>query len=103
MVLEAAQRLTREAISTCQLARFNTILKRAVRSPFYADRLKAVCAQDMPLPSLDHVKDLPFTTKDDLRASYPDGMLAVDKKDLVRMHASSGTTGTPTAIFSYTK
>ncbi|WP_027183441.1 phenylacetate--CoA ligase family protein [Desulfovibrio inopinatus] len=99
MVLEAAQRLTRDAISQCQLARFNTVLKRAVRSPFYADRLGEVGATDVPLPSLDHVNDLPFTTKDDLRASYPHGMLAVPKEHLVRMHASSGTTGTPTAIF----
>jgi phenylacetate-CoA ligase len=47
---------------------------------------------------LDDVRRIPFTTKDDLRASYPDGMLALPRERMVRLHASSGTTGSPTVI-----
>ena len=54
------------------------------------------------ITSIEHLKDFPFTTKNDLRISYPDGMLAVDRSEVVRLHASSGTTGKSTVIF-YTK
>ena len=49
--------------------------------------------------TLSDIRRLPFTTKNDLREAYPFGMLCVPKEDLVRIHASSGTTGTPTIIY----
>ncbi|MCK5249332.1 MAG: phenylacetate--CoA ligase, partial [Spirochaetaceae bacterium] len=51
------------------------------------------------LKSLDDLKKIPFTSKEDLRDTYPYGLLSADKKEVVRMHASSGTTGKPTVIF----
>ena len=50
------------------------------------------------LHSLDDLRRFPFTTKDDLRANYPFGMFAVPRKQVVRIHASSGTTGKPTVV-----
>ena len=49
--------------------------------------------------SLKDIKKIPFTTKDDLRSAYPYDMLAVPREEVVRLHASSGTTGTPTVIY----
>ncbi len=54
------------------------------------------------LRSLDDVSRMPFTTKADLRANYPFGMFAVPREQVVRVHASSGTTGRPTVV-GYTK
>ncbi|RKX93829.1 MAG: phenylacetate--CoA ligase, partial [Spirochaetes bacterium] len=51
------------------------------------------------LKSLKDIQKIPFTTKEDLRAAYPYGLLAVDRDEVVRMHASSGTTGIPTVIY----
>ena len=54
------------------------------------------------IKSLDDLARLPFTTKEDLRQNYPFGMFAVPMHDIVRIHASSGTTGKPTVV-GYTK
>ncbi len=51
------------------------------------------------LASLEELSKLPFTTKNDLRHNFPYGFLAVDMKDVVRLHSSSGTTGIPTVVF----
>lgn len=69
------------------------------RVPLYRDRLAGVDPRD--LASLDDLRSLPFTRKDDLRDTYPTGMLAVPTRELARIHASSGTTGKPT-IVAYT-
>jgi phenylacetate-CoA ligase len=67
-------------------------------APFYRERFPA----EPKLGSLDELSDLPFTTKDDLRRSYPSGMFAVPRQQLRRIHASSGTTGQPT-LSGYTE
>ena len=70
------------------------------RSPFYAEKFK-----DVDITSIETQEDfetLPFTDKADLRAAYPLGLAAVPEKDIVRIHSSSGTTGTPVVI-PYTK
>ncbi len=59
-------------------------------------KLKDVSPED--IKSLDDLKKLPFTEKSDLRDNYPLGLLACSKRDLVRVHASSGTTGKPTVV-----
>ena len=79
------------------LAAWNLLLERArSRVAFYAERLP-----DRPLTSLDQVADLPFTDKDDFRRTYPFGMLAVPLDEVVRVHMSSGTTGSP-VVTGYT-
>lgn len=71
--------------------------------PFYKDKLnKAGITSSCDIESLEDIRKLPFTTKDDLKENYPDGLLAVGMDKVARIHASSGTTGKPT-IGYYTR
>ena len=80
------------------VALFNELLPRlSQRVPFYRDRLPTD-----QIASLDEVASLPFTTKEDFRQTYPFGMLAVPADAIVRIHASSGTTGRP-VVTGYTR
>ncbi len=84
----------REKLEALQLER----LKKTVRHTFdnveiYRERMKASGVSPDDIKSLDDLRKLPFTCKQDLRDTYPYGMFAVPMKDVVRLHASSGTTG----------
>jgi len=80
------------------LASLNALLARLrERVPFYAERIRPG-----RLESLEQVADLPFTTKDDFRQNYPYGLFAVPLREVVRVHASSGTTGRP-VVSGYTR
>ena len=80
------------------LERLNRLIGRLrARVPFYRERLP-----EAPLESLEQFGELPFTTKDDFRQNYPYGLLAVPLEDVVRVHASSGTTGRP-VLTAYTR
>ena len=68
----------------------------------YKDKMDEVSVKPENIKTLDDLKKLPFTYKADFRENYPDGLFAVDKKDIVRYHASSGTTGKPTVV-GYTR
>lgn len=94
VVFHPEETLTREELHSLQLRRMQSILNRLSRSPFYRTRI----SPQLTLSSLDHIQDLPLTTKDDLRAGYPYGFLTEPISSMVRLHASSGTTGSPTAI-----
>lgn len=72
---------------------------RAARSPYYSARFNQIGFDPSDIKSRDDISKLPFTTKEDLRLSYPTGMLAIEPDKVIRMHTSSGTTGKPTAIF----
>jgi len=76
-----------------QLKRLNEVIQRARRSKYYKKRLPD------RLKSLEYVKDIPLTTKQDLRAGFPDGFLTVGMEDVIRLHSSSGTTGRATVIY----
>ena len=65
-------------------------------------KLDAAGVHPDDLKSLDDLARFPFTTKDDLREAYPFGMFAVPMAEIVRIHASSGTTGKPTVV-GYTR
>jgi phenylacetate-CoA ligase len=71
-------------------------------SQFYHKRLRDAGIRPEKIRTKDDLKKIPFTTKTDLRDNYPLGMISVDMSRLVRMHASSGTTGNPTVV-AYTK
>ncbi|MDR1396898.1 MAG: phenylacetate--CoA ligase [Desulfarculales bacterium] len=86
--------LSRAEIEAMQESRLRETLRLAGKTPFYAKRL----AETGPIKKVADLSRLPFTTKDDLRAHYPYGLLATERDNIVRMHASSGTTGSPTAI-----
>ena len=80
------------------LDKLNSLCERLRRQvPFYAKRLP-----ERPLKSLEDVRHLPFTTKDDFRDNYPFGLFAVPLEDVLRLHMSSGTTGKP-VIVGYTR
>jgi len=70
--------------------------------PFYKKKLDEAGVKPSDIKSIDDIAKLPFTVKDDLRDNYPFGMFAVPQGELVRIHASSGTTGKPTVV-GYTK
>ncbi len=92
--------MDREALDALQLLRFKKAVTTALKTPFYKNRLNGVgikSAED--IRTLDDIQKIPFTTKEDLRQAYPYGLMAIDKDEVVRMHASSGTTGTPTVIY----
>ena len=89
----------RKTIREIQLKKLRKSLELAATTPYYKKIWKEQGVDVSKITSLDHLKDLPFTSKNDLRLSYPDGMVAADKSEIVRMHASSGTTGKATVIF----
>jgi phenylacetate-CoA ligase len=95
--------LDQAALAKLQLERLKEMVYWALKTPFYKKRLSK-CGINSPdnIRTLDDIKKIPFTTKDDLRESYPTGLLAVPHEDVVRLHTSSGTTGIPTVIY-YTK
>lgn len=78
-----------------QLDCINKQIALAKKSEHYKDKLSKIGE----LKSLEEVTKLPFTTKQDLRDSFPYGCLVTDLKNVVRMHSSSGTTGNPTVVF----
>jgi len=92
--------LDRTSLETWQLQKLRETIERVQgRVPFYRDKLRASGFAAEKLKILGDVRRLPFTTGADLRAIYPDGLLAVGKEEPVRLHTSSGTTGKPKAIF----
>lgn len=95
--------LPREALEALQLKRLKHTLERVYATvPFYRRKFDEAGIKPDDIKSLDDLKRLPFTTKDDLRENYPFGMFAVPLKQVVRIHASSGTTGKPTVV-GYTR
>jgi len=70
--------------------------------PFYREKLQAMDIRPDDINSIDDIVKLPFTTKQDLRDNYPFGLQAASPSDIIRIHASSGTTGNPT-IVGYTR
>ena len=70
--------------------------------PFYHERLQEAGVTGDKIKTLSDIQYIPFTTKDDIRDNYPFGMMACPMKNIVRIHASSGTTGKPT-VGVYTK
>jgi phenylacetate-CoA ligase len=89
--------MPREALEALQVEALRRQVERALETPFYRERLAGVMGERVK--GLDDLRRLPFTTKRDLRESFPFGMLAVPREEVVRMHASSGTTGIPTTIY----
>lgn len=91
--------LPRTELEKLQVERLKKTIDIAGKSPFYASVFKRENISSSGINSLDDLRKIPFTTKDDLRNSYPYGFIAGDLKEGVRLHSSSGTTGNPTVIF----
>jgi phenylacetate-CoA ligase len=101
--IEPIEKASIDEIRALQVVRLKDALKRAYeRVPPYKQKFDAAGVHPDDLRRLDDIVKFPFTTKDDLRANYPFGMFAAPMEEIVRIHASSGTTGKPTVV-GYTK
>jgi len=95
--------LPREDLEKLQLKRLQSVVERVYHNvPFYRKKLDELGVKPGGIKSLADLKHLPFTEKQDLRNNYPFGLFAVPKENVVRIHASSGTTGKAT-VSGYTK
>jgi len=95
--------LPREAIESLQLKRLQQTVERVNATvPFYKETFKKAGITSGSIKSLEDLQKLPFTLKQDMRDNYPYGLFAVPLEQIVRIHASSGTTGKPTVV-GYTK
>jgi phenylacetate-CoA ligase len=94
---------SREQMREIQSQRLVKMLAKIYETvPFYRGKLKEKGIEPGDIKSIDQLKDLPFTLKTDLRDNYPFGLFATPQSEIVRLHASSGTTGKPTVV-GYTR
>ncbi len=91
--------MPKEALEALQLKRLQNTVERVYNLvPFYKQKLNESNIKPEDIKTLDDLKRLPFTTKQDLRDNYPFGMFTLPLEQIVRVHASSGTTGKPTVV-----
>ncbi|WP_104126500.1 phenylacetate--CoA ligase PaaK [Cryobacterium sp. Y57] len=101
--LDPAERMSQGEIRALQLIRLQNTVRHAYENvPLYTRKFDAAGVHPGDIRTLEDISLLPFTTKDDLRISYPFGMFAVPMDRVARIHTSSGTTGLPTVV-GYTK
>ena len=97
--LDAIENASRDEITALQVERLRWTLKHAYDNvPHYRARFNAQGVHPDDFHSLDDLRKFPFTTKQDLRDNYPFKMFATPREEVVRVHASSGTTGKPTVV-----
>ncbi|MDR2954363.1 MAG: phenylacetate--CoA ligase [Prevotella sp.] len=95
--------MSREDMRQLQSERLRKLVERVYHStPFYRQKMQEMDITPDDIKSIDDIVKLPFTTKQDLRDNYPYGLFAVPMSQIVRLHASSGTTGSPTVV-GYTR
>jgi phenylacetate-CoA ligase len=95
---EKMETMTRAQIEALQLERLQATVQHCMNSPFYRKRFEEAGLKPEDIKTLDDIRRIPFTTKQDLRDTYPFGMASVPLRECTRLHSSSGTTGTPTVI-----
>src|SRR6202030_1322694 len=97
--LEQIEKASRDSLVALQLDRLKATLHQAYdKMPHYKKKLDTAGVHPSDLKELADLAKFPFTTKEDLRQNYPFGMFAVPMADIVRIHASSVTTGKPTVV-----
>ncbi|MBP5537482.1 MAG: phenylacetate--CoA ligase [Bacteroidales bacterium] len=89
---------SRQQIKEYQLDRLHKTLEHCMNSPFYRERFDREGLKPSDIKTLDDIRKIPFTTKQDLRDTYPFGIASVPLEQCTRLHSSSGTTGNPTVI-----
>lgn len=103
MIWNREETMDREQLREIQLKRLqNTVSHAYARVPHYQNKLEQAGLEPEDIKRLDDLEAIPFTVKGDFRETYPFGMFAVAKKEIVRYHGSSGTTGKPTVV-GYTR
>lgn len=94
----AEEAYSRSELEALQQERLRATVKHCMNSPFYRERFRSAGLSQGDIRSLDDLHKIPFTTKQDLRDTYPFGIASVPLRDCTRLHSSSGTTGNPTVI-----
>ena len=103
MIWSKEETLTRAEMESLQLERLKETVARVYEKvPYYRAKMDEKGVKPQDIQSLADLAKLPFTTKQDMRDSYPFGLFAVEQDEIVRIHASSGTTGKPTVV-GYTR
>ena len=98
-LLDRLEKASRDEITALQVKRLRATLDQVYQNvPHYRQAFEAAGVHPSDFKSLADLVKFPFTTKKDLRANYPFGMFAVPRSQVVRIHASSGTTGKPTVV-----
>ena len=96
---ESIECMDRESLRKIQSIRLKKIVDYVYHNtPFYRKKMQEMGITPDDINSIDDIVKLPFTTKHDLRDNYPFGLCAVPMSQIVRIHASSGTTGKPTVV-----
>ena len=99
MIWSKEETLSRKEMEELQLARLQETVARVYEKvPYYRAKMDEVGVKPQDIQTLSDLAKLPFTTKQDMRDTYPFGLFAVPKDELLRIHASSGTTGKPTVV-----
>ncbi len=103
MFLHKNESVSRQEMGKLQLERLHETLHKVYENvPFYKEKFDDLGVHPRDITSLENLTKLPFLTKKDMREHYPFGLFAVDQSEVVRIHASSGTSGKPTVV-GYTK
>ena len=90
--------MSRTQLEALQLERLKKTVRHCMNAEFYQKKFKELGITPDDIQSLDDVRKLPFTSKEDLRENYPFGLACVPLKECTRLHSSSGTTGNPTVV-----
>ena len=91
--------MSRDEMSALQGKRLHKIVEYVYHNvPFYRNKLQELDIRPDDIQTIEDIRKLPFTTKKDLRDNYPFGLQAAPQSEIIRIHASSGTTGNPTVI-----
>lgn len=90
--------MPRKELEQLQLKKLRQTIRIAMNSPMYKKRFEEYNITPDSIKTLDDIRKIPFTTKQDLRDNYPFGLVGGDMKDAIRIHSSSGTTGHPTVV-----
>lgn len=100
---EPKECMSRDEMHHLQSARLKSVINRIYHNvPFYRKKMQKIGIEPTDIQTIEDIVSLPFTTKQDLRDNYPFGLFATSKSEVVRFHASSGTTGKPTVV-GYTR
>ena len=96
---EELETLERKKLEKLQVERLKATINQATRSDYYKKHFETSGITADSIRCVEDIRKLPFTTKQDLRDHFPYGFLTLPIKECIRLHSSSGTTGTPTVIF----
>lgn len=90
--------MPRKELEALQVKKLRQSIEVSLRSPFYKKRLGDLGITPDSIQTIEDIRKIPFTTKQDLRDNYPFGLVGGDMKDAIRIHSTSGTTGHPTVV-----